>query len=158
MHKTDLMKMTKAERLHFSFGIDAMSMIEHELLDMHWAAHSCPRDWHEIAKDTDRRDAKRTKVTINLDADVVRFFKGIGPGYQHRINRVLRAFMHMRLAKVVNGPDTSDIVLRPEAVLEKVRARRPEWGDYELWEEDRQRFIEAEKKAVEEKRKNWEVE
>jgi len=73
MDKVDPTKMSKAERLHFSFGIDALSMIEHELLDLHWAARSCPRDWHEIAQDRDRRDAKRTKVTMNLDADVVRF-------------------------------------------------------------------------------------
>jgi hypothetical protein len=45
-----------------------------------------------------------------------------------RINRVLRAYMHFRLAKLVEGPDTMDYVLRPEAVLEKA-SRRPEWGD-----------------------------
>ena len=141
MNQIDLAKMTKAQRLHFSFGVDAMMKIEYELLDKHWAMGSCPRDWHEICLDDNPRDARRTKVTIRLDADVVKFFKGIGPGYQERVNRVLRAFMHMRLAKVIHGPDTSDIVMRPEEVLARVRARRPEWGDEALWDEDKARFV-----------------
>lgn len=141
MNRIDLSKMNTRERLNFTFGVDALMMIEEELLNEHWAMNGCPRDWHEICTDRNRRDPKRTKVTIRLDADVVKFFKGIGPGYQDRVNRVLRAFMHMRLAKVIAGPDTSDLVLRPEEVLERVRARRTQWGDTHLWERDRDQFV-----------------
>jgi uncharacterized protein (DUF4415 family) len=35
-------------------------------------------------------------VHIRLDADVLRWFKAQGPGYQTRINSVLRAFMAAR--------------------------------------------------------------
>jgi len=35
-------------------------------------------------------------VHIRLDADVLRWFKAQGPGYQTRINAVLRAFMAAR--------------------------------------------------------------
>jgi uncharacterized protein (DUF4415 family) len=35
-------------------------------------------------------------VHIRLDADVLRWFKAQGPGYQTRINTVLRAFMAAR--------------------------------------------------------------
>lgn len=35
-------------------------------------------------------------VHIRLDADVLRWFKSQGPGYQTRINAVLRAFMAAR--------------------------------------------------------------
>lgn len=143
MKKIDVTKMTKTERLNYSFGVDALNMIERDIYDQIWALRGCPRDWHLIASDADRRDAKRTRITISLDADVVRFFKALGPGYQHRMNRVLRAFMHMRLAKVIEGPDTTDVVMRPDEVLDRVRARRPEWGDEALWDEDRKRFLEA---------------
>jgi uncharacterized protein (DUF4415 family) len=32
-------------------------------------------------------------VSLRLDADVLRFFRGLGAGYQTRINEVLRVFM-----------------------------------------------------------------
>lgn len=40
-------------------------------------------------------------VSLRLDADVLRFFRGFGAGYQTRINEVLKAFMQAR-----GGPDT----------------------------------------------------
>ncbi|MBT0957939.1 BrnA antitoxin family protein [Alphaproteobacteria bacterium KMM 3653] len=127
----NLSGMTKTERLNYSFGIDALRMIETDIHDRLWDMRGCPPEWHEIAQDTDRRDAKRMRVTLSLDADVVRFFKALGPGYQPRMNRVLRAFMHMRLAKVVQGPDVNDYVLRPEEVERAYARRREEWGDTE---------------------------
>ncbi|WP_417206307.1 BrnA antitoxin family protein [Antarctobacter sp.] len=123
--------MTKRERLNWMYGIDAMEMVERDLLDFMWDRKGCPRDWHEIWEDKDRRDTRRTRCTVAFDADVVKFFKAMGPGYQHRMNRVLRGFMHMRLAKIINGPDTSDYVLRPEVVDEEALRRRTEWGDTE---------------------------
>ena len=39
----------------------------------------------------------KTPVNIRLDADIVRFFRAGGPGYQTRINEVLRAFVSARL-------------------------------------------------------------
>ncbi len=35
-------------------------------------------------------------VSLRLDADVLRFFRAFGSGYQTRINEVLKAFMHAR--------------------------------------------------------------
>jgi uncharacterized protein (DUF4415 family) len=35
-------------------------------------------------------------VSLRLDADVLRFFRGFGAGYQTRINEVLKAFMLAR--------------------------------------------------------------
>src|ERR1700759_3417733 len=46
-------------------------------------------------------------VSLRLDADVLRFFRGFGAGYQTRINEVLKAFMQAR-----GAPETV-----PRAVL-----------------------------------------
>jgi uncharacterized protein (DUF4415 family) len=35
-------------------------------------------------------------VSLRLDADVLRFFRSFGAGYQTRINEVLKAFIHAR--------------------------------------------------------------
>lgn len=127
--RKDLSKMTKPERLNFMYAVDAMQMIEKDLHDVMWDRRGCPPDWHDIWEDKDRRDARRTRCTVGFDADVVRFFKAMGPGYQHRMNRVLRAFMHFRLAKVIEGPDTTDYILRPEEVERMARIERAKWGD-----------------------------
>ena len=124
-----LTEMSKAERLNFMYAVDAMQMVEKDLHDVMWDRRGCPRDWHEIWEDKDRRDSKRTRCTVAFDADVVKFFKAMGPGYQHRMNRVLRAFMHYRLAKVIEGPDTTDYILRPEEVDREAEIERAKWGD-----------------------------
>jgi hypothetical protein len=130
MRKIDPKTMTKPERMHWGYGVDAIKMMDYELMGYLSEFEALPRAWDEIWQDKDRRDPKRTRVTIRLDADVVKFFKGLGEGYQTRLNRVLRAYMHFRLAKLIEGPDTMDFVLRPEEVLAKA-ARRVEWGDTE---------------------------
>ena len=129
--------MTKAERLNWMYGIDAMEMVERDLLDFMWDRKGCPREWHEIWEEKDRRDSKRTRCTVAFDADVVKFFKAMGPGYQHRMNRVLRAFMHFRLAKIIQGPDTTDFIMRPEMVEERAEKRRSDWGEMEDFVEKR---------------------
>ena len=35
----------------------------------------------------------KTAISLRLDADVLAWFKAVGPGYQTRINAVLRAYM-----------------------------------------------------------------
>lgn len=72
------------------------------------------KELDKIWEDWDRRDAREVPVTIRQDTDVVKFFKTMGTGYQPRVNRVLRCFMHDRLAGVVEGPDTTDYILHPE--------------------------------------------
>lgn len=42
---------------------------------------------------------QKTPVNIRLDHDIVDFFKNLGPGYQTRINAVLRTFVEHRRAK-----------------------------------------------------------
>jgi len=130
MREADPKQMTKTDLKHWGLGVDAMKMIEYELMGYLHEARALPRDWDRIWEDQDKRDPKRRKVTISLDEDVIRFFKGLGPGYQPRMNRVLRAFMHFRLAKLIEGPDTMDYILKPEEVLEKAKLR-PKWGDTE---------------------------
>ena len=60
-----------------------------------------PAAWHEIAQD--RQQPAKDKVTLRLDADVLRFFRAMGQGHLTRMNAVLRAFMLARLAEVVKA-------------------------------------------------------
>jgi len=42
--------------------------------------------------------APRTTITMRLDADVLARLKAEGPGYQSRINAILRAYLAQRTA------------------------------------------------------------
>jgi uncharacterized protein (DUF4415 family) len=58
-------------------------------------------DWEEF-KDIDWSKAEvvvpanKVAISIRLDPDVVEFFKANGPGYQRRINAVLRTYVRQK--------------------------------------------------------------
>lgn len=118
------------ERRHSSLMKDALSRVEHDVLRTVIEGDGIPDAWQEIAQ-TGGPSAKRDRVHMRLDRDVIRFFKSMGPGYQERMACVLRAWMHGRLAKVIDGPDTTDIVLRPDKVAEQA-AKTAEQVTYDL--------------------------
>ena len=121
-------KMTKSQSIHWTYAVDAHRMVEHDLHNSLIQHKTLPAEWNTIWREIDRRSDKKTPVTMRLDADVVRFFKAMGAGYQPRINRVLRMYMHYRLAGILDGPDTTDYVLRPDALDTKGKPR-PKFGD-----------------------------
>ncbi|KIT18019.1 BrnA antitoxin family protein [Jannaschia aquimarina] len=57
-----------------------------------------PGEWTTIWKE---RSCKRTRVTLRVDDDVLRFFKVMGAGHGPRMNAVLRAFMLSKLSGMI---------------------------------------------------------
>ncbi|NBE07938.1 BrnA antitoxin family protein [Paragemmobacter ruber] len=113
------MRGKKAE--HYHYMADAMRRLEWDLHHRIEATGRIPLEWHEIAQATVKPDADR--VALRLDRDVLRFFRSMGKGYGPRINRVLRTYMHARLAGVIRGAETA-----PEFRM-GVAAERPLWGE-----------------------------
>ena len=112
-----------ARKHHYYMG-DAMRRLEWDLHNHLFEARRIPKEWCEIAT---RNDTSRTRVTMRVDDDVLKFFKSMGPGYQARMNLVLRTYMHGRLAKIVRGPDTTDWILHPERLPDL--PEEVQWGD-----------------------------
>ena len=80
---------------------DAMTQIEIERL-ANEEDGPLPDGWEstiELAIPERKQD-----VHIRLDPAVLRWFKAQGPGYQTRINAVLRSFVHAREAAVAPKP------------------------------------------------------
>lgn len=72
--------------------------------DLRWGLEGSvriPAAWQAIAQE--RAQPAKEKVTLRVDADVVRFFRAMGQGHLARMNAVLRAFMLARLAEVVKA-------------------------------------------------------
>ena len=126
---------TKAEtarRINYHYMADAMRRLEWDLHQKVLTEGRIPEAWHEIARE--RGEAKRIRVTIALEEDVVRFFRGMGEGYGPRMNAVLRAFMHARLAGLLRGGETMDYLSRREE--EGLDGRKPGWGEAQTDYED----------------------
>ncbi len=124
MDPTDDKPLSRTERANHYYMADAMSRFE---WDMHnkIATHGrIPNEWHEIGT---RRDSAKTRITLSVDADVVKWFKSMGPRYQPRMNDVLRSFMHAKLMGLLRGDETIDAYR--EAPGRDMA--RPEWGDVE---------------------------
>lgn len=118
---TELARMTPRQRSHATYMHDVMQRLE---WDFHHTLHKgrhIPPAWEEIARATPQ--ATKVKVTLNLEADVLKFFKSMGTGHGPRMNDVLKAFMHARIAGVVEGAETI------RQYREGVTLDRPDWGD-----------------------------
>ena len=83
---------------------DAHSQMIYELerlqegMQSSWLDHSVPPDWAGLDF-WDEVKRKKTRVTLRLDADMVAWFRKMGPNYGPRINKVLRTYY----AGVVSG-------------------------------------------------------
>ena len=62
-----------------------------------WIDKSLPKDWNYF-NSRDPIDPHKTRVTLRLDTDMVKWFRTLGPGYQKRINQVLRVYFVAILA------------------------------------------------------------
>jgi uncharacterized protein (DUF4415 family) len=91
------------QQAHHYYLLDAMRRFEWDMHDRIWMNQRIPDEWHQIAG---RREVAKERVTLRLDADVVKWFKSMGPGYGPRMNDVLQSFMHARLAGLLKGDET----------------------------------------------------
>lgn len=114
----------KVQKEHFNYFCDLMQQIEWDLHQEILDARRIPSDWNQIARN--KGQAEKERLTLRVDGDVVRFFRKFGRGYQQRMNDVLAAWMHGRLAGLINGPDTEQVFTQIEAF------GRPRLGDGDM--------------------------
>ncbi|MEM8569484.1 MAG: BrnA antitoxin family protein [Pseudomonadota bacterium] len=66
-----------------------------------------PSAWHTLDREAPCKPRK-TKLTISLDEDMVRWFRSLGTGYQPRMNAVLRLYMLAVLSKEIERESDRD--------------------------------------------------
>ena len=125
-------KADEQRRMNYHYMADAMRMLEWDLHQRLMEELRIPAEWHEIARE--KGQSKKTRVTIRLDEEIVRFFRSTGADWQPRLNRVLSVWMHARLAGMIRGAETMDYMKR--RVEEGHDGRRPRWGDLQRMEEE----------------------
>jgi uncharacterized protein (DUF4415 family) len=96
-------KRTRGEAKNVYYVVEAMQRLEYDLHTHLNHLRRIPLEWETIHRE---RTYHKTRITMRVDRDVLKFFRSLGPGYQPRINDVLRAFMHARLSGLIDGEET----------------------------------------------------
>lgn len=98
-----------------------------EELETSWLDQSLPDDWTGLDWHAPV-ERHKTRVTLRMDSDMLRWFRKLGPGYQSRINRVLRIYWMALLAGQIRAYPHDDTLprLKTEArrIQEELAARR----------------------------------
>ncbi|WP_209279390.1 BrnA antitoxin family protein [Parasedimentitalea huanghaiensis] len=76
-----------------------------------WLDKSMPEDWNGMDS-WERLDREKTRVTVRLDADMVRWFRKLGPGYGRRINAILRIYWMALLSGHIEAYDGDNVTPR----------------------------------------------
>lgn len=121
---------TKAEsvrRVNYHYMADAMRMLEWDLHSTVLRQMRIPEEWHQIAQK--KPGQRKTRVTLRLDADLVTFFRSMGPDWQVRVNQLMSVWMHARLAGLIEGGETMDYLARREDQM--LEGKRPDFGTYQ---------------------------
>ena len=114
-------KPSEREAKHLYWIAEALQRLEYDMCNEIHRQQRIPVGWHELA--TSGVGPKK-RVTIRVEEDVLKFFKSMGYGYHGRMNDVLKAFMHAKLARVLRGSDT------PEGFVARQPVSRPDWGEF----------------------------
>ena len=115
-------KLTEKEARHRYWVAEALARLEYDVAHNLELSGRIPVEWHRLSVPS---ESPKTRITLRVESDVVKFYKSLGQGYQSRMNDVLKTFMHAKLARVLRGADT------PEGYLELAPRRRAKWGDFD---------------------------
>ena len=95
----DRLRTIAQERAHLEMMME-LENLEVDVRDWKLRQALIPAEWHAIERTVPVRP-RRKKVTVALDADVAKWFQGLGEGYHRRINAVLRTFMLALISKEI---------------------------------------------------------
>ena len=93
----DRLRTIAQEKAHLAM-MRELRTLEVDVRDWKLRQALIPAEWHAIERTVPVRP-RRKKVTVALDADVAKWFQGLGEGYHRRINAVLRTFMLALISK-----------------------------------------------------------
>lgn len=91
---------TKAEEKNFARLLQELHENEAWFETYKLRDRMIPPGWHGLEETAPVRP-KKTRITAAYDADVARWFRGLGQGYQARMNAVLRVYMLAVISKEI---------------------------------------------------------
>ncbi|WP_458791083.1 BrnA antitoxin family protein [Yoonia sp. MH D7] len=99
-------KMTAKQKANYTNYVDQMRETILVFRSPALVGSLMPIEWRDLAR---KEVPKKEKVSLRIDADVIRFYRKVGNGYQAEMNGVLRSFMLARLAEVLGPREEAEI-------------------------------------------------
>ncbi|MEM8654206.1 MAG: BrnA antitoxin family protein [Pseudomonadota bacterium] len=94
-----------------------------------WRDKSLPKQWNGFDLD-DPVQPHKTRVTLRIDSDMLTWFRKLGPGYQKRINRVLRVYWLSLLCGYIKGYPSDNTLPRLESDARQIlQDMKDKFGD-----------------------------
>lgn len=100
-------KRTLGEQRAYSALVLQLSETEKWFHDFKLKEKHMPPEWWRIEKDVPVRPRK-TRITATFDADVAKFYRALGHGYQARMNAVLRTYMLAVISREIETAANKD--------------------------------------------------
>lgn len=114
-------KMTAKQKANYTNYVDQMRETILVFRSPALVGSLMPIEWRDLAR---KEVPKKEKVSLRIDADVMRFYRKVGNGYQAEMNGVLRSFMLARLAEVLGPREEAEIdaVSEEDEGLQRIEA------------------------------------
>lgn len=93
-------KRTKAQERSYVELLGELTELEAWNADRKLRERMIPPDWRDL-ETAAPCTARKSRITAAFDADVARWYRGLGQGYQARMNAVLRAYMLACVSKEI---------------------------------------------------------
>ena len=90
---------TKTERLARERFLKSIRHLNNDDMLDQYLGYNIPDAWATLEKEIDVTE-KRVKITLRLDESVVKFYRGMGNGYQARINRILATYAQLKISNL----------------------------------------------------------
>ena len=106
-------KRTKAQQRAYSELTNDLYWQERDLEVWKRQTRMIPYQWYGLHIQAPCVPRKK-QLTLRLDEDMVKWYRGLGRGYQARMNQVLRTYMLARLSMVIE--ETTDLTPMGEPI------------------------------------------
>jgi len=116
---------------------DELKSLQEELR-RDWVERSLPKDWSGSIS-AFGQTSRKEKISIRLDEDMLRWFRSLGPGYQAKINKILRIYWTGIICGMVRShyddeqvtPMFQEMILRKAELgrLEREARAKEAWED-----------------------------
>ncbi len=95
-------KPTLSQRRHLKYAQETLMRIHMHVYGEQFKSLHVPDSWESI-EDVFGCQPKKGRVTMRLDEAVLKYFRHQGRGYQELINQILRSYVELRLAKILES-------------------------------------------------------
>ncbi|WP_299963110.1 BrnA antitoxin family protein [uncultured Roseobacter sp.] len=120
-------QMTKSERLARRRLMYHLWVQDEDSPPLQEMRAELPEAWHTVEADIDCYEPKE-KITLYLDQSVAKLFRGMGKGYQARLNRILQLWLQMKMAGLMEEDAALSKRRSQLMAAEQETGRYPGWG------------------------------